>query len=296
VFALYVIKVIERRGRDGASSWRRSWEIAVPPLAIFVAFGVAMARAQADRYVWGALAMFMVLSSIGLAYGVVYRGMFRDADEVERMLRTCEGDIEELDTAPELEEPTRAERNDVKGLQRGYRRRRQSVRDETRRRRRRRADARSYIPSAGADVSSIFGRLLGRKSAKGPAVDDWRLIDAEVAPDETQRRSDLQMRLAKIDEEVAVIASAASAVDARVRLAAARAEHSAARMELATADERAAAEAARLIERQAIELEEFRRGFEIGLTVRPAFEIMRDRTKTTAVQATRYWRKPEVPV
>ncbi len=296
VFALYVIKVIERRGSDSTSTWNRSWEIAVPPLAIIVAFGVAMARAQADRYVWGALAMFMVLSSIGLAYGVVYRGMFRDVDEVERTLRACEGDIEELDTPPELEEPTRVERNDVKKLQSGYLRRRQTIREEARRRRRRRADVRSYVSSAGSDESSIFGRILGRRAEKGPSVNDWRLIDAELAAEETQRRSDIERRLREIDDEIAAIVAAASAVEARARLAAVRAEHSAARVELATADERGAAEAARLIERQAIELEEFRRGFEIGLTVRPAFEIMRDRAKTTAAQATRYWRKPEVQV
>lgn len=294
VFVLYVIKIIELRVVTDDKS-RRPWEIASLPLLIVLAFTVGMARPQPDRFVWGCLAAFMVASTIGLAYGVVYRGMFRDVDEIARLLRTCEADIEELDAEPEVEDPSKAERNAVLSIERAYRQRRQRVLDDARRRRMKRRDARpdSEMTQTGApwSIRSWFRRDSGSTSS---AADDWRLIDAEAAPDETERGSKLRTELAHIDEEIATIVQASAATDARARLKAARAEHLNAVAELESADDRAAAETARLLERQAIEIEEFRRAFEIGSTARPAFVVMRDRTTSVAKHASQFWHTPEV--
>lgn len=291
IMTLYIIKIIEDPNRKDPAGRGRPWEFAVPPLMIVIALMMAMSRSQADRYVWGCLAVFMVLSSIGLAYGVVYRGIFRDVDVSERMLRTCDNDIEELDTEPELEEARSAERNDVRAVQRLYRRRRQSIRDASRKRRVKRSEARTYAPARTVSRWSMLRRFLDATPADVIAVEDWRVVDTEIASEETARRSDIQRRLVEIDHEMKSISSTPGAIEARTRLTAARAEHSATQAQLASADERAAADAARLLERQAIEIEEFRRAFEIGATVRPAFEIMRDRTEQTTLQATRYWRQ-----
>ncbi len=294
VFLLYVIKIIEWRA-PGDNKARRPWEIASLPILIVLAFAVGMARPQPDRFVWGCLAAFMVASTIGLAYGVVYRGMFRDVDEIARLLRTCEGDIEELDAEPEVEDPSKAERNAVLSIERAYRQRRQRVLDDARRRRMKRRDARPDSdvtqPDAPWSIRSWFRRSPG--STASPA-DDWRLIDAEAAPEQSERRSKLRSELANIDEEIATIVQASAATDARTRLKAARAEHLNAAAERESADDRAAAETARLLERQAIEIEEFRRAFEIGSTARPAFVVMRDRTTSVAKHASQFWRTPEV--
>jgi hypothetical protein len=119
-------------------------------------------------------------------------------------------------------------------------------------------------------------------------------VQVEAAPEETASRSKLRLQLAGIDDEIAAIVQASAATDARNRLMAARAEQVNAVAELKNEDQRASAETARLLERQAIETEEFRRAFEIGSTARPAFEVMRDRTTTAAKDASQFWRNPEV--
>ncbi|HEX3069027.1 MAG TPA: hypothetical protein VHX14_10665 [Thermoanaerobaculia bacterium] len=292
VFVLYLIKVIESRAISVDRS-RRSWEIASLPLLIVLVFAVGMARSQPDRFVWGCLAAFMVLSTIGLAYGVVYRGMFRDVDEVTRLLRTCEADIEELDTEPELDDPTKAERNAVSGIERAFRQRRQGILDDARRRRMKLRDARPDFIATQPETSWSIRRWFRRNPTAG-TPDDWRLIDAEAAPEENEGRSKLRTQLADIDEEITRILQASAALDSRTRLIAARTEHLRAITDLESEDARASAETARLFERQAIEIEEFRRAFEIGSTARPAFIVMRDRTTSVAKSASQFWRTPEV--
>ncbi|HKR98777.1 MAG TPA: hypothetical protein VJU79_04605, partial [Candidatus Dormibacteraeota bacterium] len=197
MFVLYAIKVIEPRQA------RRAWEIALLPLILLAVFGVAMLRPQPDRLVWGSLATFMVLGSIGLAYGIVYRGMFRDVDEVARVLRMCDRELEELEEEPELEDPGKAERRELANIARAFRQRRQAILDEARKR----------------------------------------------------RLTERQKQINDLDQDIANTAQS----DARVRLAAARLEHSIKSAELAGADIRAEAAMARLLERQALEIEEFRR-------------------------------------
>jgi hypothetical protein len=293
VFILYAIKIIERRAmRTDASTARRSWEITIPPLLVIGAFAVATSRPEPDRYAWSGVALFMVMSSIGLAYGVVYRGMFRDVDELSRQLRTCEEDIEALDGEPEVDEPDRAERHDVTQIRRSYRRRTQQMLDDARRRRAERRDAR---PDGTMNVRrALVVRLCGRGAdLPQQSTSDWRIIDSDAAPEQTRRRAELQQELAGVDEEIADLTKRAAENDNRARLATARAEHRAAKAELATCDERAASEFARLLERQVLEIEEFRRAYGVGLAVRPAFEIMRDRSRATAEHATQYWRRAE---
>lgn len=297
VFTLYIIKIIESRAqRPGADAPRwRSWEIAVPLALMLAAFGVAMARPAPDRYVWGAVALFMVVSSVALAYGVVYRGMFRDVDEVLRLLRGCDSDLEDLDTQPTIEDADRAERHDVRQIGRSYRQRRQQIIDEARRRRARRRDARPNDPSTPAAGATFIRRLFGGPLETTASVtSDWRVIDADAAPEQTRRRTELQRELSDTEQRIAEITAQAAANDVRARLDALRLEYRDVHAEWSTADERAAAEAARLVERQAIEIEEFRRAYAVGLMVRPAFELTRDRTRQSAHDATRYWRQPEV--
>jgi len=154
-------------------------------------------------------------------------------------------------------------------------------------------DARPDLIATEPDTRWSIRRWFRPKSAGSPA-DDWRLIDAEAAPEEAERRSKLRTQLAAIDDEIAKLAQASAATDARTRLIAAHGEHLRACAELESENDRAAAETARLLERQAIEIEEFRRAFEIGATARPAFIVMRDRATSVAKNASQFWRTPEV--
>ena len=290
VFVLYAIKVLERRMAAGdAAGVRRSWEIVIPPLLVVAAFAVAMFRPQPDRYVWGGVALYMVISSIGLAYGVVYRGLFRDVDELDRLLRACDTDIEQLDAEPELDEPERAERHEARQIRSGYLRRRQQLLDQARRRRANRREARPE----GTTHVSLVSRIFGSGSAPQSNPSDWRIIDADAAPDQARRRGELQNELTQLEQQIADLAARTAQDELRARLAASRSEHRDAKADLATFDERAASELARLLERQVLEIEEFRRAYAIGQAVRPALEVFRDRSRKTAEQATRYWRQPE---
>jgi len=235
-------------------------------------------------------------SSVPLAWRMAWciGGLFRDVDELTRRLRSCESDIEEILSPPELKEPEKSEQAAVRDIRRHYYRRRQSIADDARKRRLKRCDLRPDGTTRPANLG-FLSRWFRKDAAAAELYSDSRLIDSEAAPDEVAHRGDLQRRLSELDREIAEILARTAAREALDRLSATRAERDRIRAELETVDTRVAAALGRLSERQAIEIEEFRRGYEIGLMVRPAFGATQGRTQQAAVDAKKYWRQAEEP-
>ena len=112
---LYATKIIEPRWNklvaeapEGLSFWKYvglNWEFAVIIVAMLVGL-LVLAFAQfgevSNYRVWGLMAFFMCLASMGLAYGLIYRGVFRDYDFLVRRRQDCTVRIEEHILKPTL--------------------------------------------------------------------------------------------------------------------------------------------------------------------------------------------------
>jgi hypothetical protein len=136
VCILYATKVIEPRWVKFAKSespgakvfLAANWEIiaVVASLVISVLILTFSPFSEASNYrVWGITALFMTLGSIGLAYGLVYRGIFRDYDVLSRirqeyllkiqetLVRPTLGDIFESSEPEDLKQETDRLRNAI---------------------------------------------------------------------------------------------------------------------------------------------------------------------------------------
>ena len=121
VFVLYVVKVIERR-RPQTDESRKSWEVVVIVSVLIVAVIVSVAVLPSatppstgaqivQRASVGAWTLFMLLSSLAFAYGLVYNGLFKDISKADSRVTRLERDIERKSTPPTIrsirEEATR---------------------------------------------------------------------------------------------------------------------------------------------------------------------------------------------
>lgn len=101
VLMMYAIRIIEPREAGVAKTVRRAWEFVVAPLAMIVAVAVAVSLPTADRLRWGGWTLFMLLSSLSLAYGLVYHGIYKDADKAYGRLQGIEKEIRMLVFPPQ---------------------------------------------------------------------------------------------------------------------------------------------------------------------------------------------------
>ncbi len=97
VMMMYIIKIIEPR--ESGLTFRRSWEVALAPGA--VVFAVALAAVLANDKRWGAWMLFMLLGSLALAYGLIYHGIYKDADKAQEELDAIDGQIRAEQFGPE---------------------------------------------------------------------------------------------------------------------------------------------------------------------------------------------------
>jgi len=93
---LYATKVIEPRWNRSVSAsatprrWaylQANWELAVLMIVMIAVVLVLTFLPLTDRnnyWTWGLIVLFMTIGSIGLAYGLIYRGIFRDYDYLVR--------------------------------------------------------------------------------------------------------------------------------------------------------------------------------------------------------------------
>lgn len=103
VLMMYAIRIIEPREAGAVKTARRAWEFVVAPLAMIVAVAVAVAVSlpTSDRLSWGGWTLFMLLSSLSLAYGLVYHGIYKDADKAYGRLQGIEKEIRALVFPPQ---------------------------------------------------------------------------------------------------------------------------------------------------------------------------------------------------
>ena len=101
VLMMYAIRIIEPREAGVVNTVRRAWEFVVAPLAMIIAVAVAVSLPTADRLRWGGWTLFMLLSSLSLAYGLVYHGIYKDADKAYGRLQGIEKEIRVLVSPPQ---------------------------------------------------------------------------------------------------------------------------------------------------------------------------------------------------
>ncbi|MFL6278069.1 MAG: hypothetical protein ACJ74G_23010 [Blastocatellia bacterium] len=119
LYATYIIeprwhKYPEPQARNAYfAKMRAHWEFAtLVGLLIISLIYTAFARVAptpeanvgTNTAVWGVLALFMTLSSMGLAYGLIQRGLFKDVDHLENDLRLYRRLIEHYSTQPTVED------------------------------------------------------------------------------------------------------------------------------------------------------------------------------------------------
>jgi len=84
---------------------RASWELVALVLlliAVVLAITFLPLGEPNDYRAWGITALFMVMGSAGLAYGIMYRGVFRDHDSLKRTRQEYLSEIEEFILKPTL--------------------------------------------------------------------------------------------------------------------------------------------------------------------------------------------------
>lgn len=114
-FLLYVIRIMERPLATAQPARRRPWEVAALVVVLLVAIVLSVAlppststvtgwAAFRDAAPWGGWTLFMLLSSLTFAYGLIHHGLYKDVDKLD-------GRVEEIDRAirRNLEPPSLAQ-------------------------------------------------------------------------------------------------------------------------------------------------------------------------------------------
>src|SRR5262249_44741320 len=124
---LYATRVIEPRwerlirNNPNPQRWtyiRANWEWGVLMTVMVTVVLLLTFLPLQDRtnyWTWGLVALFMIIGSIGLAYGLIYRGIFRDYDYLVRRRDEYLGKIEENVLKPTLNDVFEA--TDTQGLE-----------------------------------------------------------------------------------------------------------------------------------------------------------------------------------
>jgi hypothetical protein len=207
VFILYVIKLVERRSKG--TPLKAAWEIAVLPVLLLIALGIALFGTEPTRRMWGAIAAFMLMSSLALAYGVVYRGLFREMDRARWRLQSIDDLIASHREPPGLSEPKRDERHALRTLARSYRREREWLEDIERER-----DLRRTFGLDDLQDIALFQRWLNRKQSvvdrlratdAPPLLLKLRVLDSEAAEKEVEIREKLQREQSEDETETSAL-------------------------------------------------------------------------------------------
>jgi hypothetical protein len=282
IFLLYFANILEPRDSAHGSRWRMVWEIGIVPFVMIGAVVLVAMYGPSSRGSWAGVTAFMLLGAMALAYGLLYRGMFRDLDYRARMVSDCDRRIASIRRPPRHSEPTRLERKLIERALADYRERRQRLLDLDRERRLRRL----FLTSDSLDTSlaasiairpaGLWNRILRRPRTE-PQPDFYRTTDFEAAPAETEERREVEKRIREIN------------LDLVIRDAdAARARQDVLTRELDAARE-AAARAARdhqmtlplTDEREATESLELEQAFQMALSIKSSYDVIAKRREET---------------
>lgn len=116
LYAIYIVLPRMESMADGPPEARSSglvksnWELVVLLAALIAALAIAALAPDSgtsgdlySRVTWGAIAIAMTLSSMGLAYGLIFTGYFKDIEKGERLRRQIRTAIESFGARPTIE-------------------------------------------------------------------------------------------------------------------------------------------------------------------------------------------------
>jgi hypothetical protein len=294
IFLLYFANILEPRGTTRGSHWRMMWEIGVIPFVMLLAIGLAATFGPSSRWAWAGITAFMLLGAMTLAYGLLYRGLFRELEYASRAVAERDRDIESISQRPKKEQPDRAEQRELDRVLSDYRIRRQGVLDLDRERRLRRMlltsdESDPALLAAHPLAVGFVGRMLVRWRRVGAQADFYRVTDLEAAPVETAERKDLEQQIRALDLELKTNDPEA----ARLRLREREQEHEKARTEKERAERAQPQTLAETDEREAVEDFDFEGAFALGSSTKPAYDIVAMRRNDTIQKAQR--RRPQRP-
>jgi hypothetical protein len=302
VFVIYLIRVMDPRfsQEQAQRRWWQGWEIAVLPVALIVPFVVGMAYPKEERTMWGTLSLFMILSSIALAYGMLLRGMFRQIAEAELAVDICDYQIDELTNTPARNDPDREEVTERRTIRRRYAGERVALLELSRENRLNRMLGKPAVflwtlRRAGALLALVRMRKVMRLLDEQP---EQRVTAEEAAPELSTTRSQTSTELVKIDAELATLASSEEQRWARAREAAEiRRQLGATNSTLATAESEQRKTLNQIERRHARDRADFVTAFHLAGSLKPAFEILNERNRLYVATATRFHKSPlaEVP-
>lgn len=286
VFLMYAVKRIESRADGESANWRRAWEFFVLPFVLIIALVTSTLSTVPSRHVWGSWAAFMLLSSVTLAYGVIYHGLFKDVDKLRWIARRFEDEIRNLTAPPMMPAPDRHETAQARAIAREFARERERLRllDQQ-------FSLKRILAADDSDDFALldtwlqaygsFGRWRRARSGVPQSYDSYRVLDMQAAPAEVARREELRAAAA---ERQALIADLQQSIDTK------RALTNPARLDALMrerADVQAALESAVFEERRAIaeiegaaatDLQQLRGAISLGITHKPAFDAVRTST------------------
>jgi MFS family permease len=103
VFMMYFIRIIHPRSQ-GEAPFRNSWEFAIPPLLLLLAISLMPLQNDVASGRWIPWAAFMLASSIALAAGLVFHGIFKDARRAHDRIARIDRRLHRLSGLPADEE------------------------------------------------------------------------------------------------------------------------------------------------------------------------------------------------
>jgi hypothetical protein len=219
VFILYLVKIIERRLHSGQPLWKHSWEIAALPVMLLTALGVALLDDKPTRQMWAVLSAFMLMSSLALAYGVVYRGLFRDVDRARWHVRSIDELLASYREPPAIAEPGGEERDELRHVRRTYRMEREWLEELERER----EIGRTFGLDDAADAQ-LVQRWLDRRRSKlermrsatiTPTVLQFRVLDLDAAPEEVKERDRVKISAQIVSVDLTTLEQAVSDTSAQ---------------------------------------------------------------------------------
>jgi len=212
MFILYFATILEPRTNANKSQhrWRRMWEVGVVPFVMVLAILVAAALGPRSRWSWAGLTAFMLLGTMALAYGLLYRGMFRDLEYATREIDDCDRRIAYLLRPPNEPRPSAIERRELDRTLSEYHQRRQRILDLDRERRIRRMllvsdESDPTMVGAYQVASNWIWRVIVRRRDTGIQNDFYRTTDLEAAPVETAQRQDLEQQWQTNELELSIL-------------------------------------------------------------------------------------------
>jgi hypothetical protein len=223
-FLMYAVKWIEPRLRAGKPALR-AWEFAAPPLALLIAVAVAMIAPKPTRIVWGGWTLFMLCSSLALAYGVIYDGIYAEAQWAKGALRVVEEKMNSLLSRPDDGRRAETERlaaalvarytADRVWLEQTARAQRLGIPVMNRKAQQRLANATRNLTTITEESTGVIQRakqavvriLKNVRVFAGPKADTadparWEPIDIEVAPDEVMKIASARVQQAAVQAEM----------------------------------------------------------------------------------------------